>query len=345
MKISVIIPVYNVEDYLEECLGSLQNQTFKNFEALLINDGSTDSSLEICEKYSDLDERFLVFSKLNEGQGVARNFGLTKCSGEFVTFIDSDDYVDPDYLENLIRPIEKSSDVELVIGGYKKVDDNGIVFYREEYVENVIPVQEAKIKILGALPNVEDSIKGTVWNALYKKQIIQDNQVVFPSEREFFSEDTLFNIRYMQSMQGNTFLVASSAYCYRLNLNSTSTKYDGRKLSLINDYFDAIIRIYEDSEEARLRVSKIYLMNLKRALFQEKVNPENHSITDLKNKVSAILKDFHVQSILRSYPINKLNNKKNIVLFTLCRLRFSLLLSMMIWNDVGRDKRFVKVNG
>lgn len=341
MLISIIIPVYNVESYIEQCLTSIQKQTYENFEVILVNDGSTDSSLEICHSFRDADERFRVFTKPNEGQGIARNFALTKCSGELVTFIDSDDAVEIHYLENLIRPFQVSSEIDLVIGGYKKVDNQGTIFYREQYIEGELPVDKVKMRILGALPDVEDSIKGTVWNSLYRTKIIQDSAIQFPSEKEFFSEDTLFNIRYLQSLKGKVFLLASSAYLYRLNLDSTSTKYDPHKLVLINDYYDSILGIYSGNEEAKLRVSLIYLMNLKRVIFQEKKNPENKSLHAMRKNISRILKDSHVRSILNNYPILKLKNRKTLFLFILSRFRQSLIISILIWQDIGRDKRYL----
>ena len=100
-KISIIVPIYNSEKYLDECLLSIQNQSYTNFEVLLINDGSTDNSNFICEKFVSQDVRFRHFSQENKGVSSARNYGLKEASGEFITFIDSDDYVEANHLEEL----------------------------------------------------------------------------------------------------------------------------------------------------------------------------------------------------------------------------------------------------
>ena len=101
--ISVIVPVYNVEKYLEECLDSIQNQTFSNIEIILVNDGSSDNSKEICKKYCEQDNRFKLINQTNQGQSVARNTGVAASKGEFIAFVDSDDIIRQDYLEVLMR--------------------------------------------------------------------------------------------------------------------------------------------------------------------------------------------------------------------------------------------------
>ena len=105
--ISVVLPVYNVENYLEKCLNSVVKQTYKNIEIIIVNDGSLDSSIDICNKYANKDSRIKVFTKPNGGLSDARNFGIKKSMGEFITFIDSDDYVTDDYVEYLYSLVEK----------------------------------------------------------------------------------------------------------------------------------------------------------------------------------------------------------------------------------------------
>ena len=111
-KISIIVPVYNVESYLVRCIDSILNQSFKNFELILVNDGSTDDSLIICKKYLNVDKRIKLVSQVNKGLSAARNTGLRHTSGKYICFIDSDDFVEKDYLLFLINNIEKyNSDI------------------------------------------------------------------------------------------------------------------------------------------------------------------------------------------------------------------------------------------
>ena len=101
--ISIIVPVFNVEEYLEQCLDSIQSQTYKNIEVILVNDGSTDGSKEICERYCESDIRFRLMNQTNQGQSVARNRGMHESTGDFLTFVDSDDVIKEDMLEQLMK--------------------------------------------------------------------------------------------------------------------------------------------------------------------------------------------------------------------------------------------------
>lgn len=194
--ISVIVPVYNVEKYLEQCIDSLLSQTYQNFEIILVDDGSTDSSGKICDIYEENNENIKVIHKKNEGLGFARNTGLLYATGEYVTFIDSDDYADKYLLEDLYNGILET-DVDVCIGGFKKVADSGQMLYEEKYDEQYFihdnTTNKAFIKMLGSLPSKHDSIRMSVWNVLYKLSIIKNNNIQFPSERELISEDLIFD--------------------------------------------------------------------------------------------------------------------------------------------------------
>ena len=109
--ISIIVPVYNVEEYLEECLDSIKNQTHKDIEVILVNDGSTDASKDICEKYCQRDIRFRLINQTNQGQSVARNRGMQESTGEFITFVDSDDVIKSDMLQQLMRYMDTGIDI------------------------------------------------------------------------------------------------------------------------------------------------------------------------------------------------------------------------------------------
>lgn len=103
--VSVIVPVYNVEKYLDKCISSIISQSYKNLQVLLVDDGSTDASSQICDKYADNDARIAVYHNSNHGPSYSRNFGLEHSSGEYITFIDSDDWLEDDYVTNLVRAI------------------------------------------------------------------------------------------------------------------------------------------------------------------------------------------------------------------------------------------------
>lgn len=121
-KVSIIIPVYNTQKYLKRCINSIIDQTYSNLEIFLINDGSTDNSLEICKEYEKIDERIFIISGENHGVSYARNIGIRKATGEYLYFADSDDYLETDAIEKMIQGFEKA-DCELIIAGYNEVEN------------------------------------------------------------------------------------------------------------------------------------------------------------------------------------------------------------------------------
>ena len=123
-KISVIVPIYNVEKYLEKCLGSIINQTYKNLEIICVNDGSTDNSLEILKKYSNQDSRIIIIDKKNGGLSSARNEGLKIATGEFIGFVDSDDYIESNTYEECILKFKEDITIDMVCFSFKFVYEN-----------------------------------------------------------------------------------------------------------------------------------------------------------------------------------------------------------------------------
>ena len=111
IKFSIIVPAYNVADYIGDCLDSILNQTYKNFEVLVVNDGSTDNTHNICEYYKNKDSRILVFNKTNGGLSDARNYGMKRATGEYIVFIDSDDYIHTNSLEEFSKKLYGNPDV------------------------------------------------------------------------------------------------------------------------------------------------------------------------------------------------------------------------------------------
>ena len=173
-KISVIIPVYNVEKYLRECLDSLLNQTFKDIEIICVNDGSTDGSLNILNEYASKDSRFIIINQNNQGLSAARNNGLNVAKGDYVAFLDSDDYIlNSDYFEKLYNACEKhNADIAVasIIRGNDKKSKYIFKVEKEEIGDSFID----KLKIC----DVPDS--NYVWNKLYKRESLLATGITFP---------------------------------------------------------------------------------------------------------------------------------------------------------------------
>lgn len=151
--ISVILPVYNVEPYIRSCLDSLSKQLYKNFEVLMVNDGSTDNSGVICQQYADSDKRFRYFEKENGGLSDARNFGIKESKGEYITFVDSDDWITEEYLLFLIETLEKEQS-DIVVSGYSQYDESDGLFYFHIYESDYYIKSYSSKQLLEELPLV-----------------------------------------------------------------------------------------------------------------------------------------------------------------------------------------------
>lgn len=182
--ISVIVPVYNIEKYLPRCIDSILNQTYEKWEAIFINDGSTDNSLKILEEYKKRDERIKIIDKKNAGSGAARNDGIESSKGEYIAFLDSDDWYEKNFLEKLYNNlIENNSDVVMCNPKmtYDNISKNKKI---NTYFFKNIELNKNPEEILGILA------MPVVWNKLYKKEIIIKNEIKFPNYS--FCEDVEF---------------------------------------------------------------------------------------------------------------------------------------------------------
>ena len=192
-KISVIIPIYNVEKYLGECLDSVLAQSFKDFEVICVDDGSTDKSTKILEEYQKKDNRIKILQQQRGGAGAARNLGLSHAQGKYVQFLDSDDYFEPNLLEEMYTRAEKY-DADLVVCSSKKVDDEGNIIESKSpnfpiYVDK-IPMEKV-FNRLSYNEEIFNLLTPVVWNKLFLKDFLIDNDLKFPSL--FIYEDIAFN--------------------------------------------------------------------------------------------------------------------------------------------------------
>jgi len=223
MLISVIVPVYNASLFLEGCISSILSQTYSNFELILIDDKSTDNSFDICKKRSKMDSRIKVFQNPQKGVSSARNFGINKSNGELVAFIDSDDFVDKDYLEALYKNmIENNSDISFCL--YNKIDDCKVININETNLKNVndtklINFDNFLISFLFPLIGRKKYVMGCVWRILFKKELIK----TFFCDDIVMQEDLLFVLSNIFNCRKIS-VVNSYLYNYRVQ-NGISQKY------------------------------------------------------------------------------------------------------------------------
>lgn len=202
--ISIIIPIYNTERYLSECLDSIISQTYKNWECILVDDGSKDNSPKICDEYVNKDSRFSVIHKANAGVSAARNDGLNKAQGEWITFVDSDDYLRPLFLEHLL----KHQEADIVWNGTQFFSGND-----EKVQYNDCIASEAESIGLALKRNMFHWAFGTPWGKLYRHSIIEMNNLRF-DVKMFFREDEVFLFQYLLYCNKVCF-TSYTDYCYR----------------------------------------------------------------------------------------------------------------------------------
>ena len=211
-KISVIVPVYNVEQYLPRCIDSILAQTFTDFELLLIDDGSTDNSGKICDEYAKKDTRIRVWHKENGGVSSARNVGLDNARGELISFIDSDDWIDKDYFEIYIR---QNADIQFQ--GYKVIDsENNVILSPPVQFSNAYN-QESSYVILHNIFRIKNFF-GVIWNKIFQQKIIEKYNIRFPMDISI-REDEIFTFEYCRYISSLT-LLPTRSYNYNVIPNS-----------------------------------------------------------------------------------------------------------------------------
>ena len=235
--ISVIVPVYNVERYLEECLNSIQHQSYTNIEVILVNDGSTDHSKIICERFCEEDSRFHLLNQENQGQSVARNVGVAASTGEFIAFVDSDDVIKVNYLEELMKYMSDEVDIVESIFTVSKKD-----FLVENSKEIEILFEGNSQEAVKIFPNHVLSVNPVT--KLYRKSIVE----AVPYLEGFIFEDIYSGIgmlKYIRKMIKIDYV----GYYYRQHQSSTMHRTFTKKNLDVFTVSDKLIELYSDKEE------------------------------------------------------------------------------------------------
>lgn len=239
MKISIIVPIYNGEKYIEKTVSLLLLQPYHNIELILVNDGSTDNSLDICKRFEEMDSRVIVINRENAGISIARNSGLEIATGDYISFIDQDDEIVLNIYNVLIEAIQNN---DFVIAGKmtQLIDLSGTVIDKKEYVYKEKQIKN-DIDILKLMLNSSrDSASLHLWNCLYRKEIIKDSHLLFNNHLKFGHEDTLFNIQYISCCR-NIHIIDQIVYkYYRRKSTSTSLKKNEKYLKDFSEYSNEV---------------------------------------------------------------------------------------------------------
>lgn len=286
-KISVIIPVYNLEKYIYECLESLRNQTFNDFEAIIINDGSTDKSLEIIQRFIDIDSRFRCITIVNSGQLLARKVGLELSEGKYLSFLDGDDFVSKEWLKTLFLNIEKEN-ADISIIGYDLYfeDNNSYIKMSDTHNRFVVKGKEVLSEWISAR-----TFEGVLWDKLFRKELFNNLEMTRSTN---YMEDILIINQFIENVKVLTY---SGKPLYHYRQRMTSTVHESFKLTDFEavDIIHDMVDLAEDDGDLRnlayTRLAKTIL-----SIFR-KMNK-----TDIKNNKNKIL------SLLTCMQESKKNN-------------------------------------
>lgn len=342
-KVSVIVPVYNTEKYLKQCIDSIASQTLKELEIILVDDGSKEPCASLCDELAKADDRIKVIHKENEGQGIARNCGLKIATGEYIGFVDSDDYVDFNMYETLYSVAEKN-DADLVMSGVGFVGGNTFSksgeYTEKEYFDQETIFEKENVKqvilgVVGALPSEPDDSRFgvSVWKNIFKRSLLCEKAIEFVSERKIISEDTIFMVDFLRHSQ-KVVGIKGAFYRYRRNDESFSKVYK-------RDRFEKILIFLAELEERIKPVATkteydLYLKRLVQGYArilcsQEIMYAQETKIpySDLRKRLKMICENELVSETLKSYPWYKLPKKQAAFAFAM-KYKCYLIQKLMV---------------
>lgn len=260
-EFSIIVPIYNSEKYLSKCIKSILNQTYKDFELILINDGSIDTSGTICDYFKNIDNRIKVVHKKNGGVSSARNRGLDICSGNNIIFIDSDDHIDKNLLNELNIALNKYK-IDTIIHTID-IQKNNLLYKTNQEYDKYILISDG---VSNVMPDfIKNRYINQPWNKLYNKRIIDENNIRF-NENISLGEDALFNYYYFNNIS-KFLIINDNFYNYQDDNDSSLTNtYNRRKIDMlmyVNDRLQELVQnsmTYSKSKRAAnyIRIKGIY---------------------------------------------------------------------------------------
>lgn len=335
-RVSVVVPVYNVERYLNRCVESIVNQTYHDLEILLIDDGSPDNCPRMCDEWAQKDSRIKVIHKKNEGLGMARNTGIEYAMGEYICFFDSDDYVSTSTIEDAYNSAKLYSS-DMVCFGMYRVDSSGQV------TEKKLPNSNRELYINQEIQNefllrITDfsSKTGLKWNIpmsacckLYSMNLIREKGWKFASERDIISED-FYSILKLCGYAKRISVLPKALYYYCENSSSLTQAYRPDRFEKVCRFYEETVRLCKDlgyRREVLENLADIYLSFVIAALKQE--NRTRHAWKERRKDIKAILDNNLLQSALEERYGKCVSIKKEI-LFWAMRKKMCLLCDLLL---------------
>jgi len=309
-EISVIIPVYNSENRLPFCLDSIIGQTFADFEIIAVNDGSTDNSLKILEKYASRDSRIKIITQKNSGPAAARNRGLNEARGKWIIMIDSDDYLEPETFEQALSAAEKNG-ASLIQWGYIN-----------EYENTSVPILHERNHLI-TFKNTPGTISLVVWDKMIKREII--GEIHFPVDMFYFEDSVFIFLIYMASPI--SFFINKPFYHYRIHENTLSQPLSGKHMEYVKKGIAMIEKAaYASGRENECSESILFSKFYAKLLCMKVFNPPDIALAR-KTFPEANRYFFKIPGVMQK------------ILFLLLYLRFDPIIKLGIWLWFSRHDR------
>lgn len=313
--VSVVVPVYRVQDYLERCIESIVHQTHRNLQILLVDDGSPDDCPRICDEWAVRDDRIQVIHHKNQGLGMARNAGIAAARGKYICFFDSDDYAAPEAIAESCALAEKEN-AELVFFGHHCVDGCGNIFAQKipHMAQTVYEgAQVRKFLLPAALgPDTrtgEDaSLTFSAWSCLISTELIRRAKWQFVSEREILSED-IYSLTALFAHVRRAAILPEALYFYCENENSLSRSFRADRYERNKRFYECLLALCDEhnySEDVRDRCAEPYLRNTISAMKQIAAVQE-------RKELEMVIRDPLLQQVLRERQGSRENPKKRLL--------------------------------
>ncbi len=305
--ISIIIPVYKVEKYIRKCLDSVINQTYKNLQIIIVDDGSPDKCGEICNEYAKRDDRIQVIHKKNGGISDARNVGIRAATGKYIGFVDSDDYISSDMFEDMYNLIE-SQKADVCITNFYTVNGDNVSIKNIDAEDKILSSIEVLKEIL-----LDKSIQSYAWNKLYKRELFND--IEYPVGKKYEDIGTTFYI-----MEKCDKIIVSSKPYYYYYINRSDSIVNIKSEDSILDYMDLIETRYDYIEKKYSELkdyNDYYLVNILLTAYDESFLVQNPSETLKQRLESYYNKCVSVIQKNENGILKILDSKKKMKLYTL----------------------------
>lgn len=325
IHLSIIMPIYNTGKYLHKCIDSILSQTLTDFELILVDDGSIDESGTICDKYASQDDRIKVIHKENEGVSIARNTGLKIAQGEYIGFIDSDDWIEPDMYEKLYNLALKNSCDIVMCDTVTKYDD------KPDEEDTITQLPEDVLLMKEQIsPKLLCEIAGSACRCIYRRQILINNNVLFPKNIPL-SEDRIFNILAM-GYANAVYYTKNPFYNRYVRKGSAVSKYHINMCSIIdkvrNGYMEAIEMAWNDRSEYKLIYEKqiVHMTHgaINNAFYKDSPKNFKEKIEEIKEICSSQLIQNTIKVTGATDVRSRLIERKNIFILSIIAIMLNM---------------------